>query len=131
MEGTGKKLVQVEGRRMTRPSSTPRREPEHEPELERDHVEHGLSQGQPASHRPMKPPYGAPKVDPRELPYIPRLSMNTMLVNQSPEKGSGIGLPSRSKAIVIEEEPRAMPQASGASLVPTGGENSTGGQPGP
>ena len=131
MDGIEKRLVQVEGWGMTRPSSTPRREPEHEPERERDHVERGLSQAQPASHRPMEPPYGAPKVNPRELPYIPSFSMNTMLGNQSPEKGSGIGLPSRSKTIVIEEEPRAMPQASGDSFVPMGGENPSDGQLGP
>ena len=117
MDGIEKKLVEVEGRGMRRPSWTPRQEPEHELERERD--------------RPMELPYEAPKVDPRELPYIPRFSMNTMLGNQSPEKGSGSGSPSRSKTIVIEEEPRAMPQASGASLVPMGGENPSEGQPGP
>ena len=50
--------------------------------------------------------------------------MNTMLGNQSPEKGTGIWSPSRSKTIVIEEEPRAVPQAWGALLVPMGGEKS-------
>ena len=130
-DGIEKKLVQVEGPGIRRPSSTPKREPEYEPERERDHVELGQSQGQPASHRPMEPPYGARKVDPRVLPYIPRFSMNTMLGNQRQEKGSSIGSPSRSKTIVIEEEPRAMPQAAEASLVPMRGGNPSNGQPGP
>ena len=70
MDGIEKTLVQVEGRGMTRRSSTQRREPEYDPECERDCVERGQSQGQPASHRPLEPLYGAPKVDPRELLYI-------------------------------------------------------------
>ena len=82
MDGIEKGLVQVDDRGMTRHSTTPRQEPDPEPESEPDHVESAPSQGQPASHRPMEPPYGAPKVAPRGLPYIPRLSMNTMLGNQ-------------------------------------------------
>ena len=117
MDGIEKRMVQVEGRGMTRPSWTPRREPEHELERERD--------------RPMEPPYQGPHVYPRELPYVPRFSLRTMLGNQSLEKGSGIGSPSRSKTIVIEEEPRAMLQASGASPVPMGGESPSDRQPGP
>ena len=57
--------------------------------------------------------------------------MNPILGNQSPEKGCGIRLPSRSKIIVIEEEPTAMPQALGASVMSMGGENPSDGQPGP
>ena len=131
MDGSEKNLVQVRGRGMRRPSSTPKREPEHKPERKCDHVERGPSQGQPASQRPMEPPYGAPKVDPRELPYIPRFSMNTMVGNQSAEKLCSIGSPSRSKTIMIEEERNTMPQASGDSFVPFGGENPSDGQPSP
>ena len=128
MDGIEKRSVQVEGRGMTRPSPTPRREPEHGPERERDHAERGRFQRQQASHRPIEPPYWAPKVDPRELLYILRFSMNTMPGNQSPEKGPAIGSPSRSKTIVIKEERRAMPQVSGASLMPIRGENPSDGQ---
>ena len=48
-DGMEKRLVQVEGRGMSRTSCTPRREPEHEPEREPDNVERGPSQAQPAS----------------------------------------------------------------------------------
>ena len=131
MKGIEKRLVQVEGWRMTRPSSTPSLEPAHEPEREPDHVEHGPSQGQPASHRPMEPPYGIPKLDPRDFSYILRFSMNTMLGTQSPKKGACIGLALRPKTLLIEEEPTAMAQASGASFVPMGGQNMSNGQPDP
>ena len=130
-DGIEKRLVQLEGRGITRPSWTPRQDPEHAPERQRDHVEGGPSQGQPASHRPLEPPYGAPKVEPPELPYTPRNSVNTMLGNQRPEKGSSSGSPLRSKTIVILEEPRAMPQASGNSFEPVGGEIRRNGQLGP
>ena len=130
MDGIRKKLVQVEGRGMTRPSSTPRRQLEHEAELKPDHIERGPSQAQPAPPRPMEPPDGALKGDPGELPYIPRISMKAMSGNQSTEKRSGIGSPSKSKNNVIKVEPRAMSQASGASLVPLEGVNLIDGEPG-
>ena len=123
MDGIEKRVVQVEGPGTTTPLSGARQELQHEPERERVNVERGPSEAQPASHRPMKPPYGALKGDTRELPYIARSPMKSKLGNQSQEKGSGIGLPSRSKAIAIEEEARAMPEASTDSFVPMGGEN--------
>ena len=106
MGGIEKRFVQIEGRGMTRLSSTARQETDPEPEWERHHVERGPSQGQSASHRYMEPPCVAPKIYHWEVPYIARFSMNTMSGNQSPEKGSGIGSPSRSETIVIEKEPR-------------------------